>query len=70
MNQSIRQSQALALYRAQLNRNAEAKRQARIEAMRIKLLRAYFRDKSGWLFAAMVAGAAMAVVILKVTNGG
>lgn len=68
MNQTIRQSKAIAAYRAQLNKSAEAKRQKRIEAMKTRLIRRYVREKSGWAYAFLSAGIALGIVIVRTFN--
>lgn len=62
---TIRQAKALAAYRAEFNKQAEKRRKARIEAMRRKILRQMFTDKSSWLFASATLGAAFAIIFLR-----
>lgn len=65
MNATIRQVKALAAYRAQLNKQEEQRRLARLDAIRERLLRRFITERNGWLFAAAATGAAFAVVITR-----
>lgn len=68
MNATIRQVKALAAYRAQLNKQEEQRRAARLDAIRERLLRRFITDRNGWLFAAAAVGAALAVVLIRLAS--
>lgn len=65
MNQTIRQSRAMAAYRAQQNQRLAERRKRRIEAMRQKLMREFMHERSGWLFAAAVIGIAFGALLFR-----
>jgi hypothetical protein len=64
--QTVAQAKALASYNALLNQQAEARRKARIEAAKQRLIRRFVREKSGYLYAFLSAGVALGVVIVRV----
>lgn len=64
--QSIRQSKAIAAYAAEVRKQEERARIARLERARRRLVRRFVTERNGWLFAAAIAGAAAAVVAIKV----
>lgn len=68
MNHTLRQHRALAAYRAQLNKQEEQRRLARLDAIRHRLLRRFITDRNGWLFAAAALGAAFAVVLTRLAS--
>lgn len=65
---TIRQAKALAAYSAEIRKQEERARIARLNAARQRLVRRFVRDKSGWLFAAASVGAGFAIVVLRVIN--
>lgn len=64
MSQTIAQRRAWAAYRAEQNKRIEARRKARIEALRQKLVRRFVTESGGWVFAAACIGAAFAVLLI------
>lgn len=67
MNQSIAQAKALAAYNAEVRKQEERDRIARIERVKKRLIRRFVRERSGWLLAAASIGAAVAVVAQRIT---
>lgn len=65
---TIRQAKALAAYTAEIRKQEERERIARLERARQRLVRRFVTERSGWLFAAAAVGASFAVVLLRITS--
>lgn len=64
--QTIRQMRAVAAYAAEVKKQEERERIARLERARRRLIRRFVTERNGWLFGALCVGAAAAVAALKV----
>ena len=63
MSRTINDERAFAAYRAELNRREEARRLARLDAIRNRLVRRFLTERGSWLFAAMSIGAAVGLLV-------
>lgn len=68
MNHTIAQQRALAAHNAEVRKQEERDRIARLERVKKRLIRRFVRERSGWLLAAASIGAALAVVLLRVST--